>query len=76
MPIAVAVPDRIAMSQRERDLLKIMAYIKALGKTSVKGGNRLTLLRDADGDGAYETRVIFAENLDAPYPLHSGSATA
>jgi glucose/arabinose dehydrogenase len=35
----------------------------------VPGGNRLTLLRDGDGDGTYETRGIFAENLNAPYGL-------
>jgi glucose/arabinose dehydrogenase len=47
----------------------IAGYIKSLGKTSVPGGNRLTLLRDADGDGTYETRGIFAEGLNAPYGL-------
>jgi glucose/arabinose dehydrogenase len=45
----------------------IANYIKSLGKTHVKGGNRLTLLRDTDGDGTYETRSIFADNLNAPY---------
>jgi glucose/arabinose dehydrogenase len=41
----------------------------------VKGGNRLTLLRDADGDGVYEGRTAFAEGLNAPYglALHDGS---
>ena len=47
----------------------IAGYIKATGNTDVKGGNRLTLLRDADGDGNYELRTAFAENLDAPYGL-------
>lgn len=47
----------------------IAGYIKAQGNTRVKGGNRLTLLRDADGDGVYETRTVFAENLNAPYGL-------
>ena len=47
----------------------IASYIKNKGKSSVKGGNRLTLLRDADGDGTYEARVVFAENLNAPYGL-------
>ena len=32
----------------------IAGYIKAQGNTKVKGGNRLTLLRDADGDGVYD----------------------
>jgi glucose/arabinose dehydrogenase len=47
----------------------IAGFIKAKGTTPVKGGNRLTLLRDADGDGNYEGRWVFAENLNAPYGL-------
>ncbi len=47
----------------------IAGYIKKQGTSSVKGGDRLTLLRDEDGDGAYEGRAVFAENLDAPYGL-------
>jgi glucose/arabinose dehydrogenase len=52
---------------RPKDL--IAGYIKSLGKTSAKSGNRLTLLRDADGDGVYESQGVFADNLDAPYGL-------
>ncbi len=47
----------------------IANYIKKRGKSSVKGGNQLTLLRDADGDGTYEMRGVFAEKLNAPYGL-------
>ncbi|MBV4491809.1 PQQ-dependent sugar dehydrogenase [Pseudomonas oryzicola] len=47
----------------------IANQIKAKGNTQVKGGNRLTLLRDADGDGSYELQTVFAENLNAPYGL-------
>ena len=47
----------------------IAAHIKAKGTSPVKGGNRLTLLRDKDGDGVYEVRTAFAENLNAPYGL-------
>ena len=47
----------------------IAGILKARGTTSVKGGNRLTLLRDADGDGNYEGRWVYAENLNAPYGL-------
>ncbi|GAA5236267.1 sorbosone dehydrogenase family protein [Verticiella sediminum] len=47
----------------------IAGVIKARGNTSVESGNRLTLLRDADGDGTYEQRTVFAEDLDAPYGL-------
>ncbi|MDB5381252.1 MAG: sorbosone dehydrogenase, partial [Rhodospirillales bacterium] len=44
-------------------------FIKSLGRGSLPGGNRLTLLRDADGDGVYERRGIFASGLNAPYGL-------
>jgi glucose/arabinose dehydrogenase len=47
----------------------IANYIKGLGKTDKKGGNRLTLLRDTEGDGTYEMRGIFADGLNAPYGL-------
>jgi len=53
----------------------IAGYIKAQGNTSVKGGDRLTLLRDADGDGTYELQTVFADDLNAPYGLafHDGN---
>lgn len=47
----------------------IAGYIKAQGNTSVESGNRLTLLRDADGDGTYELQTVFAADLNAPYGL-------
>jgi glucose/arabinose dehydrogenase len=47
----------------------IAGYIKAKGTSPVEGGNRLTLLRDADGDGNYELKTVFADGLDAPYGL-------
>ncbi|HEX5677229.1 MAG TPA: sorbosone dehydrogenase family protein, partial [Alcanivorax sp.] len=47
----------------------IAGYIKKQGTTSVKPGNRLTLLRDVNGDGRYEQHGVFAQNLNAPYGL-------
>lgn len=47
----------------------IAGKIKAKGTSSVKPGNRLTLLRDSDGDGTYELQTVFADKLDAPYGL-------
>jgi glucose/arabinose dehydrogenase len=47
----------------------ISGYIMEQGSSGTKGGDRLTLLRDADGDGRYEGRAVFAENLNAPYGL-------
>ena len=56
-----------APALRPKDVLA--GYIKSKGTTSVESGDRLTLLRDADGDGTYEGRTVFAENLNAPYGL-------
>ncbi len=47
----------------------VAGFVKAKGTSSVAGGNRLTLLRDGDGDGIHETRTAFAEGLNAPYGL-------
>jgi len=47
----------------------IAGLIKSQGTTSVQSGNRLTLLRDADGDGRYEEQTTFADDLNAPYGL-------
>ncbi|TMJ14136.1 MAG: sorbosone dehydrogenase family protein [Alphaproteobacteria bacterium] len=52
---------------RPKDL--IAGFIKAAGTSDEKSGNRLTLLRDADGDGVYEGRTVFADKLNAPYGL-------
>ena len=47
----------------------IAGKIKAAGTTQVPSGNRITLLRDADADGTYELKTVFADQLDAPYGL-------
>ena len=56
-----------APSLKPKDV--IAGHIKARGTSPVKGGNRLTLLRDTDGDSVYEIRTVFADNLNAPYGL-------
>lgn len=56
-----------APSLKPKDL--VAGQIKSRGTSAVKSGNRLTLLRDADGDGLYELNTVFAENLNAPYGL-------
>lgn len=47
----------------------ISRLIRKGASTPVKSGDRLTILRDADGDGRYEGRAVFAGNLNAPYGL-------
>jgi glucose/arabinose dehydrogenase len=53
----------------------IAGYIMAQGNTAVESGDRLTLLRDADGDGTYEVQTVYADELNAPYGLafHDGN---
>jgi glucose/arabinose dehydrogenase len=56
-----------APALRPKDV--IAGSIKKKGNTQVQSGNRISLLRDADGDGVAELKTVFVENLDAPYGL-------
>lgn len=47
----------------------IAGRIKSMGAAAVESGDRVTLLRDADGDGVYELQTVFADDLNAPYGL-------
>ena len=47
----------------------IAGILKSRGKSEAEGGDRITLLRDADRDGTYEGRTVFIEDLNAPYGL-------
>ena len=47
----------------------VAGWIKSRGKSPVEGGDRITLLRDADGDGQTDLQTTFIEGLDAPYGL-------
>ncbi|KRB49324.1 L-sorbosone dehydrogenase [Rhizobium sp. Root708] len=54
---------------RPKDL--IVGWIQALATGGGGGGgkasNRITLLRDADGDGVAETREVFLDHLNSPF---------
>jgi glucose/arabinose dehydrogenase len=47
----------------------IAGILKARGKSETEGGDRITLLRDADRDGVAEARSVLIDGLDAPYGL-------
>jgi glucose/arabinose dehydrogenase len=51
--------------------LKGWAMRQAMKKTgsAVPSANRITLLRDADGDGQVETRSVFLEGLNSPFGM-------
>ena len=44
------------------------SYMKKAG-SAVKSANRITLLRDADGDGVAEVRQVFLEDLNSPFGM-------
>ena len=46
-----------------------MRAVMARAGAVTESANRITLLRDADGDGVAETRLPFLENLNSPYGM-------
>jgi glucose/arabinose dehydrogenase len=48
---------------------RITKVVKKRAGSSVPSANRITLLRDADGDGAPETRTVFVEGLHSPFGM-------
>ncbi|HYW64333.1 MAG TPA: sorbosone dehydrogenase family protein [Bradyrhizobium sp.] len=47
----------------------IMKQVQKWAGAGVPSANRITLLRDADGDGTAETRSVFLENLNSPFGM-------
>lgn len=57
-----------ASIKRPKDL--IMGWLESLatsGGGGNEGSNRITLLRDADGDGVAETKSVFLDHLNSPF---------
>jgi glucose/arabinose dehydrogenase len=72
----VLVAETNAPERPEREELKGKGLKgKAMGALMKKAGaavpsaNRITLLRDADGDGVAETRTAFLQNLNSPFGM-------
>jgi glucose/arabinose dehydrogenase len=47
----------------------IMQRVQERAGAGTPTANRITLLRDADGDGIAETRTVFLENLNSPFGM-------
>jgi glucose/arabinose dehydrogenase len=47
----------------------IMGLVMSRAGAGVPSANRITLLRDADGDGVAETRSVFLEGLNSPFGM-------
>ena len=45
----------------------IQGKVKARAGAAAKGGNRITLLRDANGDGTPELKTVLLDKLHSPY---------
>ena len=48
---------------------RAMSYFQKKAGAGVKSANRITLLRDADGDGVAETREVFLDGLNSPFGM-------
>lgn len=48
---------------------KAMGFVMKRAGAGTPSANRITLLRDADGDGVAETRAIFLQGLVSPYGM-------
>jgi glucose/arabinose dehydrogenase len=52
--------------KRPKDI--VMGLVESLATSGGNGpGNRITLLRDADGDGKPETQTVFLDHLNSPF---------
>jgi glucose/arabinose dehydrogenase len=47
----------------------VMKNVMKKAGAGVPSANRITLLRDADGDGVAETRSVFLQNLNSPFGM-------
>ncbi len=47
----------------------IMQFVQKRAGAGVPSANRITLLRDADGDGVVETRSVFLKGLNSPFGM-------
>jgi glucose/arabinose dehydrogenase len=48
---------------------KVMKVVQGRAGAGVPSANRITLLRDADGDGVAETRAVFASDINSPFGM-------
>jgi glucose/arabinose dehydrogenase len=59
--------------ERPEETKKLKTKIMAIGMkkagAATPSANRITLLRDADGDGVAETRTVFLKNLNSPFGM-------
>ena len=47
----------------------VMSLVMSFAGAGPESANRITLLRDADGDGTAEVKTVFLENLNSPFGM-------
>src|SRR3978361_1930128 len=50
---------------RPKDI--ITGWVQSFAGAKAKDANRITLLRDTDGDGTFKTRTVFLDHLNSPF---------
>src|SRR5260370_2223710 len=50
---------------RPKDI--ITGWVQSFAGAKAKDANRITLLRDSNGDGRYEVRTVFLDHLNSPF---------
>ncbi len=69
--VLVAESDKPARPPGEKNTIKawITGLVMKRAGSGVPSANRITLLRDADGNGVAETRTVFLEGLNSPFGM-------
>ena len=47
----------------------VMGIVKGMAKTGAKAPNRITILRDTNGDGIADQRAVFLDHLNSPFGI-------
>ncbi|MCC6890226.1 MAG: sorbosone dehydrogenase family protein [Hyphomicrobiales bacterium] len=67
--VLVAEANRPAQSGKRGLRAWVMSVVQKRAGAGVPSANRITLLRDEDGDGVAEIRSIFLEGLNSPFGM-------
>ena len=67
--VLVAESDAPAKPEAQGIRGWVMKKVMARAGSGVKSANRITLLRDSNGDGTLEDRTVFLEGLNSPFGM-------
>ncbi len=70
--LVVFEEQRVAVSNRFGRRIMLRPKVKARAGAAAKGGNRITLLRDADSDGVRNWGAVLVDHLRSPYGVLRG----